>query len=99
MNCKPGDLAYIVVPAGFERTLDGKYITVLSRTGKCDLDTFGGTGVWLCEFHVPWYSDRRDFMVKRCYLIDSWLRPIRDQPGKDESLTWASLPQGQGVAA
>ena len=30
---------------------------------------------------------------------DSNLRPIRDQPGDDETLEWASLPSNVGVAA
>jgi len=99
MNCKKGDLAYIVVPAGFERTLEGKYVTVLGRAGKCDLKTFGGPGSWLCKFHVPWFTDRRYHMVSQCYLMDSWLRPIRDLPGDDQTLSWAGLPQDVGVPA
>lgn len=32
-------------------------------------------------------------------IWDSRLRPIRDQPGDDETLTWAGLPNRQEVAA
>ncbi|MEX3628104.1 MAG: hypothetical protein VB138_00200 [Burkholderia sp.] len=78
MNCKPGDLAYIVVPPGFLRTLDRKFVNV-GIAGECDLGTLPVPGVqcWLCEFHVPWFCERTRSFVRRCWLRDDWLRPIR----------------------
>jgi hypothetical protein len=77
MNCKPGDLAYIVVPEGFSRLLDRKFVNVFAD-GECDLGTMPVPGVrcWLCEFHVPWIAPR-GVLVRRCWLRDDWLRPIR----------------------
>lgn len=31
------------------------------------------------------------------FCFDKNLRPIRDQPGEDETLTWASVPQKETV--
>ena len=85
MNCKPGDLAYVVVPAGFERTLHGRIVEV-GVDGECDLGTFPPPGVaaWLCRFPTPWFCQKRGMWVSVCWLIDSWLRPISGVPVHDE---------------
>lgn len=93
LNCRKDDLAYIVVPAGWpDRFLDGKYVQVGVR-GNCDLGTLPVPGPsWLCSFHVPWYCSRVQKNVNQCYLLDAWLRPIRNEKGDDETLTWAVKP-------
>ena len=70
---KPGDQAVVSAPDDQSKVIHGKRVTVLGRTGKCDLGTYGGPGVWLCEFAEPWQSKGRT--VSRCYLWESWLRP------------------------
>jgi hypothetical protein len=101
MNCKPGDTAYVVVPPQFMQTLDGKFVTV-GVTGGCDLGTFVPASVvgWLCEFAQPWTSEYGTRVIK-CYLLDAWLRPIRD-PGDDavdETLIFAGDPRVRKVLA
>jgi len=71
---KPGDSAVVSAPDDQSKVIHGKVVTVLGRNGKCDLGTYGGTGVWLCEFAEPWQSKGR--VVSRCYLWESWLRPV-----------------------
>ena len=71
MNCKPGDLAVIVL-TGTE--YDGTFVDVLELVD----------GYWDCLT----LRERLDLSID-----DGALRPIRDQPGDDETLTWAGKPQ------
>ncbi len=94
MNCKQGDLAYIVVPQPYHRTLHGKFVDV-GVNGHCDIGTIGVDSpmfgkAWLCRFHVPWLDGART--IRQCWLYDSWLRPIRPTDGEDETLQWAGKP-------
>ena len=86
MRCKVGDLAVIV----------------RSRAGN------EGLIVTCLEFlpRHPWWGEpynadawRIDRSLKTLFgeshhfVRADWLRPIRDQPGTDETLTWAGKPQ------
>lgn len=100
MNCKPDDIARVVVPPGFKRTLQDKFVTVVGCIpGHDDIcqRAYGSPrgGVWLCVFATPFmfHHNGSSWMVKQAFLLDSWLRPIRDQPGDDETLTWAGKPE------
>jgi hypothetical protein len=86
-RCKPGDLAYIVVPPEFLQTLDRKFVNV-GVAGECDIGTLPIPGVpcWLCEFHVPWFCERTSGWVNKCWLRDDWLRPVRADK-VDEEIT------------
>lgn len=101
MNCKPGDLARIVLPylcaemIGLHVTVvragaEGE--TVYTRQGEfCENTGPGGVG-WLCEAHFPGFP---------CFVGDEYLRPIRD-PGddaQDETLSWKPVPQSDEVSA
>jgi hypothetical protein len=74
MNCKPGDVARIIVPGPFE----GR-ILVCIEISHTHSD---GDSAWVVDPPPPGFR----------YVWDSALRPIRDQPGDDETLTWAPVP-------
>lgn len=76
MNCKAGDLAVVVSGVPTENL--GKVIRVTTLTD----DEW-----WEYEgFLVPPWGGRADSVQDRC------LRPIRDNPGQDETLTWQPTP-------
>ena len=85
MNCKRGDLAYIVVPSGFDRLLHGRIVEV-GVDGECQIGTIPppGQAAWLCRFPTPWFSERCGIRVSVCWLLDGWLRPISGVPVHDE---------------
>ena len=114
MNVKPGDLAYVVVPPGFSKLLAGKFLNV-EHDGSID-DFYpglspakiakgvmnlraAGKGVWYCTLHNPPQFEGQT--IRRTYLLDSWLRPLR-APGddaQDETLSWKPVPQTDEVPA
>ena len=79
MNCKPGDLAVIV---------HGCLAGAIVRVTELDpLPSPCGRPLWFYD------GDVRDAEGERYESIwDHVLRPIRDQPGADETLTWAGRP-------
>lgn len=93
MNCRKGDIAYLIRPWREESTL-GRVVEVvrLARPGEVGKTRAGGettaagpgTGpAWLVDAGGPEFP---------CFAADCCLRPIRDQPGADESLSWAPVP-------
>lgn len=92
MNCKPGDLAIIVTPAGVPPTLDGKIVEV-GVSGRCDFGTMGGPGAWLCRFQTPFVDRHMGNLVYQCWLFDSWLRPISGVPLNEEVPASVNLPE------
>ncbi|MBK5203907.1 MAG: hypothetical protein JJD98_00410 [Polaromonas sp.] len=91
MNCKQGDLAIVVrVSLSANNWMIGKIV-------KCEgFEVINGCFGWMVESPIvspPGYIFDYEWVADHC------LRPIRDQPGNDETLTWASLPQDQGVTA
>lgn len=98
MNCKPGDLAFVVGPVwarqrstGEKKSLDclvGKVVRCVEREDG-DL----GPG-WVIDPPIPysvWFGATCS-VGKVVSLYDHQLRPIRDQDGEDETLLWAGLP-------
>jgi len=97
MNCKEGDLAIVVKsvcgnegkvvrclelhPAGFDR-----FAPFLGPIWVTDNNSLAG--VWI-RSGLPAESGNA--------IPDAYLRPIRDNPGEDETLTWA--PRKEPVAA
>ena len=97
MNVEPGDLAYIVVPPGFHRTLADKFVTVAEHgvddmTPTCTSERAARyhSKLWFCHFQSPFQYRGRT--VHGAYLLDAWLRPLRDEPGEDVTLAWAPVP-------
>lgn len=91
MNCKPGDLAVIVKSSCGN---EGVIVTCL-RLAKELFSVIDPSGS--IEFNAAtWEVDRdiRDWTgrVGR-YVPDSILRPIRDNDGQDETLSWKSVPR------
>ena len=78
MRCKVGDLCLIVRTARKHAHLIGRFTTVLAPA------SLHPAADWQIDVIVPGY----DFVEIR----DKDLLPIRDQPGTDETLTWAGLP-------
>lgn len=106
MNCKPGDLAYVVVPHGFDKLLDGKFVDVgtggrndMSPRQRVATHDASGRKLWNCTFHAPFeWQGRKVFQED---LLDAWLRPIGN-PGEDaadETLLILPAPSAELVAA
>ena len=86
MNCKQGDLAVVV------RSLAGNDGVIvrciqLMPAGTDDLSVFLGP-VW--KIDKPLVSNWGDSSP---FINDINLRPIRDNDGEDETLTWAGKPE------
>lgn len=106
MNCKPGDLARIVVPAGFSRALHGRLVLVLPD--DCGMDDLAcayarvsqvadqrlKAWIWRCRF-LPAFEFQKNLMLHKTFLLDAWLRPIRDpgEDAQDETLLWLPVPR------
>lgn len=85
LNCKPGDLAVIV--GGLYPEFFGHIVTITEA----------------CSVHAnSWETDPQKFFA-RCRqpmsFHDRTLRPIRDNPGQDETLTWLDVPSTDKVTA
>lgn len=92
MNCVPGDLAVIVRShAGNE----GKIVRCVRFVGTYTFLTANNATHTATDV---WALDRRLVGCNGAYggyIEDKCLRPIRDQPGADESLTWAPKREPQ----
>lgn len=101
MNCKPGDLARITGMPSAMAAANDRFVRIknsppnhgngLVEGGVWDLEeleevvllgniTYQGVQIWIGETVV--FNS----------LPDKYLRPIRDQPGADETLLWAPVP-------
>ena len=87
MNCKQGDLAVIV------RSLDGNHgalVRVVRDSGYRD----DAQHWWVCEALQPIRCADRDVRAgDRLCVADADLSHIRDNDGKDETLTWVDKPE------
>ncbi len=83
MNCKEGDLAIVVTSY---HNNHGKIVRCL----KCVTYQFFYTGkqaAWITE---PMLSNAAGNEIP---TADHQLRPIRNEPGADETLSWKDVPQ------
>lgn len=80
MNCKPGDLAVIVntIPR-FSRFI-GRIVVVVELNNSLP-----------SHFEPQWDTDLKE-NGHTVVVADRHLRPIRDNPGQDETLTWRDVP-------
>lgn len=88
MNCKQGDLAIITAPG----LNSGRIVRCLAPLGRFLTNTSRGAHIdfwWRIDISLPSF-DGTDWS-RECN--DSVLRPIRDNPGADETLTWAGKPE------
>ena len=93
MNCKPGDLAVIVRadnPSNLGRIV--RCVRLADDTGGTygPSGEFAGNQCWWIDASIVSFD--KNAVVRIC--PDYFLRPIRDNDGTDETLTWASKPQG-----
>lgn len=96
MNCKQGDLAIFVKSAAGN---EGKIVQCVEYAGKRALHFPDGkieeVDCWIVEPRPPGWRGR----THDAFTPDDFLRPIRDNDGQDETLTWAGLPKKKGVEA
>ena len=83
MNCKPGDLAIVVKAHKHAEHTVGAIVSVTTR--------FGMLGEWPAWNYKGVLRDKLGRRITA--LEDVCLRPIRDNPGEDETLTWAGKPE------
>lgn len=97
MNCKPGDLAVIIRG----RTPGCKYVGSIVEVLKVERPTSIFGLIWAVKFSRPLIGValRKNGEVLGVSGLstvhgcpDAWLRPIRDQPGADETLRWLDVP-------
>ncbi len=107
MNCKPDDLA-VIVRDDFPENI-GALVHVLRPAGEAfNFSTPTGSDVGF-EWEVmpsrclrAWNDDFTSSPSEPGEPVafpDSCLRPLRDNPGEDETLSWAGLPKKVGEVA
>jgi hypothetical protein len=83
VNCKPGVLAYIAVPANWpSKKLDGKVVEVMWLRAPFPDPEKDQRPTWWCKFPTPWLHSKGP--VSECFVLDAWLRPISGVPVTDE---------------
>lgn len=112
MNCKPGDLA-IIIDSDSRTNPDtgGVLCDVLYHPtgeyfhlpdGTLSTASTPLSQRWVIRLHRPiTVRSLAGGMRQATYAIypDSKLRPIRDNPGQDETLQWRDVPTPTGVLA
>ena len=101
MNCKPGDLAYVIRSAAGN---EGKPVQVINADvfelpGDLGLARYGH--LWRVRSGLPFNSLLTIAPGEEFVFPDAWLRPIRD-PGndaRDETLEWLPVPSRETEAA
>ena len=91
LNCRPGDLAVIVRGRNV-----GVLVEVLEKSLLLESD------FWLVKVlgaPVEGLLFGQPIPMTEGNIADARLRPIRDQPGDDETLAWTGLPQHAEGAA
>ena len=104
LNCRPGDLAYmtgmVATPEAngmiveiVRRAVNGEILREKTSTGKLRRVS-SLLPSWIVRGHsVPTRTgDGVLSHVTERAVCDCHLRPIRDQPGEDETLAWAGKP-------
>jgi hypothetical protein len=104
LNCRPGDLAVIVADHKTHPDTVGLLCNVLHQSPAGDFLLPDGVLTaathhpsWVIKLSRPvqlrWYDGIiRPATYASC--PDSHLRPIRNDPGADETLTWCDVPDG-----
>lgn len=98
MNCKPGDLARIVGLRDMLATVNDRFVRLKNLPPALDANLW----VWQLEekvsFALPSDCLYKGFLLRKGWIVsfdslpDDYLRPIRDQPGEDETLQWLPVP-------
>lgn len=92
MNCKKGDLA-VVVRSDDSPEHVGLIVRVVSGPEHFDFGVGYPKLLWRIESSTPMRVRDprfgREWSARTALHPDAWLRPIRDNDGEDETLTWA----------
>lgn len=114
MNCKEGDLAYVVGSCATPG-LKGRFVIVVRLHAAHDVFVSVGVGgprftlehpapCWVCKpadgTTLPWLDlgTWKTFDFEERPIDDAGLRPIRDSDGEDEMLRIVGKPEPHGVA-
>lgn len=98
LNCRPGDLS-VIVSCPNSPSAVGRFVTVIRPSvdgerisGFFVFKGIGGGPGWIVAASSPieWCGD---FVMERA-IFDNLLKPIRNEPGDDESLSWCDVPSG-----
>jgi hypothetical protein len=85
LNCKPGDLAVMIRSLAGNEGKIFKCIRLATTKEKEDAN-FEGV-VWIIDIQLATWQGFKYFLAH-----DKNIRPIGDNPGADESLTWKPVP-------
>ena len=88
MNCEKGDLAYIIKTEEPNSPALGKVVECYSMDGEHSL--YGP--MWLVRVNGKPVVTTHGTSAITFHHPDDWLRPLRGNPGTDETLTWAPVP-------
>lgn len=88
MRCKVGDLAIIVRADRGQQFMLGLLVEVL----RADMP-----GAWHVKLQREVTNPYNGFVSQFAHARDDYLRPIRDNPGDDETLVWAPLKETESV--
>lgn len=89
MNCKQGDLAVVIRSClGNE----GAIVQCLEFVGDVNYPQDGVLPSWRVDRWLPGQIPRGVWRDLTGLVPDACLRPIRDQPGTDETLSWKTVP-------
>ena len=96
MKCKLNDIAIVVRSAmGGSTGLVVRCVRLSSAAGLRNPD-----GSF--EYGPVWETDNYGLAIcgnTHNLWLDADLRPLRDEPGEDETLSWAGLPQDHDITA
>lgn len=95
LNCRAGDLAVIVKAISAQSNL-GRFVTCHRLAvhgemfGAFQYNQRNDGPAWVISVNHPieWHGD---WVMERA-MCDSQLRPIRNEPGDDETLIWCDVP-------
>ena len=82
MRCKVGDLAVIVRVGPDTAKFLGRIVKCVRKGPNTSL----GYASWEIEHELHLFHGNTNFYLR--HVEDACLRPIRDNPGQDESLIW-----------
>lgn len=88
MNCRKGDLAIVVKSDAGNEGRIVRCIRLMTRAEKQALSYFRDEPMWITDTNMVSTWGTYDTT-----MWDSYMRPIRDNPGEDETLTWAGKPE------
>lgn len=87
MNCKQGDLAIIVKSVASPDDIGAIVRCVEFKPGP------DGRAAWIVDRKVSPDAVIGGITYIGDWFLDASLRPIRDNDGEDETLTWAGKPE------